>query len=73
MPTRLNPHENGLRHSLRLREERDMEESKKLNTHFTFGTAATKKVVFSLLSLISLASNITMPEHRTHENLTYTE
>ena len=30
------------------------------------------KVVFGLFLSIALASNITMPEHQTHKNLTYT-
>ena len=50
-----------------------MEESKKLKAHVTFGTAAATKVVFGLFLLIALARNIKMPEHQTHENLTYTE
>ena len=50
-----------------------MEESKKCKAHVTFGTAAATKVIFGLFLLIELASNITMPEHQTHENLTYTE
>ena len=48
-----------------------MEESKKRKDHVTFVTAAAMKVVFGLFSLIALVGNITIPEHRTHENLTY--
>ena len=73
MPTWLNPHENGLCLAPRLREQWDMEESKKRKAHVTFSAAAATKVVFGLFSLIALASNITMPEHQTNENLTYTE
>ena len=73
IPKWLNPHENGLRRSLRLREQQDMEESKKRKYHVTFGTAAATKLVFGLLLLIALASNITMPDHQTHKNLTYND
>ena len=73
MPTRMNPHENGLRRSPLLREQRDMEESQNQKAHVTFGTAAATKVVFGMFLLIALASNITMPEQRTHENITYTD
>ena len=73
IPTRLNPHENGLRRSPCLREQQDMEESKKHKAHVIFGSAAATKVVFGLFLLIALAINITMLEHQTHKNLTYTE
>ena len=73
MSTRLDPHENGLHRSPRLCEKLNMEEWKKCKAHVNFGTVAATKVVFGLFLLISLASNITMQEHLTHENLTYTE
>ena len=60
IPPRLNPHENGLRWYPRLREQRDMEESKKRKAHVTFGTVAATKVVFGMFSVIELASNITL-------------
>ena len=50
-----------------------MEESKKQRAHVIFGTNAATKVVFVLFSLIALSRKITIPEHRTHENITYTE
>ena len=49
-----------------------MEESKKRKAHVTFGTVTETKLVFRLLSLIALARKITVPEHQTHKNLTYT-
>ena len=63
IPTRLNPHKNGLRQSPHVREQRDVEESKKRKAHVTFGTAAATKVVFRTSLLIALESNITMSEH----------
>ena len=50
-----------------------MEESKKRKSHITYGSVAATKAVFGMFSLIALASNIIMPEHRTHKNLTYTK
>ena len=73
MPTRLNPHENGLRRSTCLRELRKKEELKNRKAHTTYGTAAETKVAFGVFSLFALASSITMPEHQTNPNATYTE
>ena len=65
--TSLNPHENGLRRSIRLRE------LQKRKSHTTYGTTAATKVAFGVFSFFSLASSFKMPKHRTNPNSTYTE
>ena len=70
---RLNPHENGMCRFLRLREQQENEDSKKLKARTTFGTSAPTKVALGLFSLVALATNITIPEHQTNPNSTFTE
>ena len=72
-PKRMNPHENGLRRSPRLKEQREKEAAKKRKAHVTFGTAATTKVMVVLFSLFAFASNFTMPKHRLNPDATFTE
>jgi hypothetical protein len=72
-PQKINLYESGLRRSKRIIEQNKKEEAKKRKAHVTFGTAATTKVLFGLFSLISLASNFTMPNHRKGYTPTYTE
>ena len=71
----MNPHENGLRWSLSLREQRetDKETSQKRKSHVSFGTAAATKLGFGLFSLIALATNIVVPQHQTEKNATFTQ
>ena len=73
MPERLNPHENGMHRSPRLREQRENEDSQKLKAHTTFGTSAVTKVALGLFFLVALATNIKMPEHRTNSSSTFAE
>ena len=74
MPKRLNPYENGLRRSPRIRELQQKEEAaRKRKAHVTFGTSAATRLIFGLYSLIALTSNITMPKYRTVPNATFTE
>ena len=63
-PEIMNPHEKGLRRSLRLRKQREKEKetSQKRKAHVSFGTAAAKKS-FGLFSLIALATNLVVPQH----------
>ena len=74
-PERMNPHKNGLRRSLRLREQRDKvkETSKKRKAHVSFGTAAATKLGFGLFSLIALATNIVVHQHQTEKNATFNQ
>ena len=71
----MNPHENGPRWSQHLREKREKykETSKKRKAHISFGTEAAKKLGFGLFSLIALATNIVVPQHRTEKNATLTQ
>ena len=73
MPARLNPHDNGLRRSLRLREQRQNEDYQKRKSHTTFGTSANTKVALGLFLLLAPATNIKIPENRTNPNSTFTE
>ena len=78
MPQRLDPHENGLRRSLRLREQRESGEKFKRKAHATFGRVAATKAslgMFSLFAFVSMASasNVTMPKHQTNPKNTFTE
>ena len=68
----MNPHENGLHQSPRLREQRekDKEKPQKRKTHISFGTAAATKLGFDMFSLIALATNVVVPQHRTEKNAT---
>ena len=72
-PIIMNPHENGIHQYPRLRKQQETEESNNHKAHVNFGTAAATKVSFSLFSLIALASNLTIPKHRTNPKSTYTE
>ena len=73
MPVRMNPHENGLRRSPRLREQKENEISNKRKAHTAYGTSALTKVALGLFLLVALASTIKMPEHKLNPNATYTE
>ena len=73
MSVRLNSRDNGLCWYPRLREQQGLKKNKKIKAHVTYGVEAATKVVFGLLLLIALATNITMPKHQTNPNATYTE
>ena len=75
MPARLNPYENGLRCSPRLRYQQVMEESRKRDASQakTNGITAATKVAFGLFSMFALATNTIMPNHRINPDATYTE
>ena len=72
-PKRMNPRENGLRRSPRLKEQREKAEANKRKAHVTFGTAAATKIVFGLLAMFALTSNFTMPNHTNTPAATFTE
>ena len=71
----MKPHENGLRRSPRLRkqQEKDKESPQKRKAHVSFGTAAATKIGFGLFLLISLATNVVVPQHQTEKNATCTQ
>ena len=71
----MNPHDNGLRRSLRLRgqQEKEKETLQKRKAHVSFGTAAATKLGFCLFSLIALATNIVVPQHKTEKDPTFTQ
>eukprot|EP00957_Ditylum_brightwellii_P047113 3577624-Ditylum_brightwellii.AAC.1 len=73
MPQRQNPHENGLRRSLRLQEKCEAETMKQKKAHATFDTAATMKVVFNLFSLVAMTSNLTVTKHRINKDSTFSQ
>ena len=73
MPARMNPHENGFCRSLRLHEQREDEYLHKPKAHTALGTSAATKVALGIFSLVSLATNIKLPEHRINLNATFTE
>ena len=75
MPARLNPHDNGLCRSPRLRELKEKEESRKrLATPPTSkGVSLATKVAFGLFSMFALSTNIRMPKHRTNPDPSYAE
>ena len=58
-----------------MREQREKETgtSHKRKAHIPFGTAAATKITFGLFSLIALATNITVPKHRTEKNARFTQ
>ena len=68
----MNPHNIGLRWSPRLRKQRekDKETPQKRKAHVSFGMAAATKLGFGLFSLIALATNAVVPQHRTEKNAT---
>ena len=68
MPTRINLHTLGLRHSPRLKESQNAKEK----AHISYGTRA-KKAVLGLLTIISLVSKVSMPSHQGKPNETYSE
>ena len=74
-PERMNPHDNGIRRSPRLREqqEKDKEASQKRKAHVSFGTTAATKIGVGLFSLIAMATNIVVPQHQTKKNATFTQ
>ena len=63
MPKRMNPRENGLCLSTRLRELRGKEELQKRKVHTTCGTATATKVAFGVFSSFYLVSSVTIPNH----------
>ena len=71
----MNPHENGLRRSPYLREQRekDKETPQKRKAHVSFGTAAATKLGFGLFSLIALATNVVVPQQWTEKNATFNQ
>ena len=75
MPVRLNPYENGLRRSTRLRYKQDIEELRKryASEAKTTGTPAATKVAFVLFSMFALATNTRMPNHQINPDATYTK
>ena len=75
IPARLNPYENGLRRSTRMRDQRDMEESRKkyASQAKTTSTSAAAKVAFGLFSVFALDTNTRMPNHQINPDATYTE
>ena len=73
MPKRLNPRENGMRRSARLRESQEKEELKNRKEHTTYGTKISTKLAFSVFSLFALSISVTMPKHRTNMNAKFTE
>eukprot|EP00957_Ditylum_brightwellii_P107263 8184545-Ditylum_brightwellii.AAC.1 len=73
MPQKQNPHENGLRRSLRLQEKREAETTKRKKAHVIFGTAATTKVVFGLFLLVAMTSNLTMPKHQINKDASFSQ
>ena len=58
MPVRMNPHENGLRRSPRLREQKENDIPNKHKVHTAYGTSALTKVALGLYSLVALALTI---------------
>ena len=74
-PESMDPPENGLAGSPRLREQRekDKETLQKRKAHVSFGTAAATKLVFGMFLLIALATNAVVPQHRTEKNATFTQ
>ena len=73
MSVRLNSRDNGMCWNPRLREQQGLKKNKKIKTHVTYGIEAATKVVFGLLLIIALSTNITMPKHQTNPNATYTK
>ena len=73
MPKSLNPHENGLSWSARLRKSREKEELQKRKGHTTYVNVAATKVSIGLFLLFALASSVTIPKHQTNMNATFTE
>ena len=69
----MNPHENGLCRSPRLREKKEGNIPNKRKAHTAYGTSALTKVALGLYSLVALASTIKIPEHKLNPNETYTE
>ena len=71
MPQYLNPHENGIRRSPRLRGQWELGETTKRKAHALFASAAATKASLGLfLSMafasMACASNVTMPKHQTN-------
>ena len=75
MPERMNPHNNGLRRSPHLREQRekDKETSQKRKAHVSFGTVAAAKLGLGLFLLITLATNVVVPRQQTEKDTTFTQ
>ena len=79
MPTKINLYESGLRRSPRLTELRKAEQStagqskaKKRKAHVPYGTRVSKKVL-GLLTIISLASEISLPKVQVSSNATLSD
>ena len=58
MPVRMNPHENGLCRSPRLREQKENDIPNKRKAHTAYDTSALTKVALGLYSLVALALTI---------------
>ena len=71
----MNPHENSLHRSPRLRKQRekDKETPQKRKAHISFGTEAATKLGFGLFLLIALATNIVVPQHQTEKNANFNQ
>ena len=72
MPQRQNPHENGLRRSLRLQEKLKLSLKQK-KAHIAFGTAVTTKVIFGIFSLFVMTTKLTMPQQQINKDATFTQ
>ena len=64
IPSRLNPHKNGLCWSTFLLKLQEKEELQKRKLQNTYRTTAETKVVFGVFSFFDLASSTTMPKHQ---------
>ena len=53
--------------------QRESGEKTKRKAHAAFGRVATTKVCLGLFSLMAIATNVSMPNHQTSTNLTFTE
>ena len=75
MPARLNPYENVLRSSPRLRDQQEMEESRNRDARQakTNGITTATKLAFGLFSIFALATNTRIPNHLINPDATYTK
>ena len=75
MPAKLNPYENGLCRSPRLKDQLEKEEQRKRSASHaqTNGISAATQVAFGLFSMFALATNKRMPKHRVNPDASYTE
>ena len=74
MPTKVNLRESSFHHSPRLREIREAEakSNAEAKVHVPYG-AKFKKKILGLLTIISLASNVTLSQYKVPQNETYTD